>query len=155
MMLASATMVVLAAAGVGAVMKDDAPPMAGRGCGVRAPQRQRAGRDVYGQLRIFPNDFFRETAMTVQQFDALLLEVGADIAAPRNPHRASRRRPAKLSVANRLLMVLLWLRSYHRYRSLAVWSAVCVRRDRLLSIACRRVCARRVVASHARTLTLA
>jgi hypothetical protein len=127
MVLASTTMIVLAAAAAGAVMMEDEPPLAaasvGRGCEVRAPQRRRAGTDVYGRLRIYPNDFIREAAMTVQQFDALLLEVGADIAAPRNPHRASRRRRAKLSVANRLLMVLLWLRSYHRYRTVAVWHA--------------------------------
>jgi hypothetical protein len=108
----------------------------GRGRGNRGPPLRRAVVNVFKLLAATPRHFQRLTGFSVRQFVLLTLEVMPAIRRARSvrqdqqpdPERVGRRR--RLSVANQVLVVLLWLRQGFTVATLsALWrvseSAIC------------------------------
>lgn len=95
----------------------------GRGNSRYAEYHPQPEKDVYSALRQFPTLFWRVTRHTTVEFDELLEELAPFISLPRNNYglftsaqNAQRRlRSTKLGVANRLLLILMWLTNYNTY----------------------------------------
>jgi len=76
--------------------------------------------DVYSILCERPEGEMKtHCGFTRQHFDELVEEIGPAVSLPRDLN-ATRNRPCKSTLENRVLLVLLWLRNYNSYKELAV-----------------------------------
>lgn len=83
--------------------------------------------DVYNSLKKFPFLFKRNTRFSVEEFGELVNELAPFILLPRNTrlkfskfqNTRRRLRKTKLTVQNRVLLVILWLKNYPTYPMLA------------------------------------
>lgn len=86
-------------------------------------QHQHTAVDVYAHLKVWPMLFWRMTRHTVDEFEELLSMLKTLILFPRNIHGKygtqenihRRMKHAKLTVENRLLLILIWLTVYPTY----------------------------------------
>jgi hypothetical protein len=86
-------------------------------------------RDVYSELKKSPNDFKRNTGVTLEEFHDIVKDCYDLILLPRNASVQDsaaylRSRPSQLNVHNRLLLVLMWLKGYHKYTAFTVMFGV-------------------------------
>jgi len=80
------------------------------------------GKDVWTFLQRDPRNFWYLTGETPSSMDSIVQTVADEVCKPRMIPRvpiSARRRPCILDVRNRVLLVLIWLRIYPTYVTLA------------------------------------
>lgn len=80
------------------------------------------GVDVYSRVRRTPYHFWYISGETVESYEEIVQTVGWEVSAPRcvlHQPLTNRRRRCLLDVHNRVLLVLIWLRTYPTYFVLA------------------------------------
>ena len=81
-----------------------------------------AGKDVWRELERSPRNFWYLTGETPYTLDSIVQRVAQDVTKPRMLPRipaSNRRRRCILDVQNRVLLVMIWLRIYPTYHTLA------------------------------------
>jgi len=80
------------------------------------------GRDYYVFVKRDPRKLWVSTGETIESFEDVVDTIGWEVSAPRcvlHQLRANRRRRCLLGIHNRILFVLIWLRTYPTYYVLA------------------------------------
>lgn len=80
------------------------------------------GRDIWQKLEKDPRKFWYATGDTIISLDRVVQAVAAEVVKPRMLPRmpiSGRRRSCILDVKNRVILVVIWLRNYPTYYSLA------------------------------------
>lgn len=80
------------------------------------------GRDYYSVIKEDPRKLWYNTGETIESFENIVQTIGWEVSAPRSvlrQPRTNRRRRCLLDIHNRILLVLIWLRTYPTYAVLA------------------------------------
>jgi len=95
------------------------PAGPGKGGGPRSAKRALALVDYHTQLATRMPEFVQLTGFTVADFAQLVVDLTPHILVPKRGG-AGRLHACKMSLHNRTLLLVLWLRQYRTYRDLAI-----------------------------------